>query len=323
MKISFVIPCYRSEHTLRGVVDEIKATVLQRPAVDFEIVLVDDCSPDGVWNTITELVSENSNIKAIQFTRNFGQHAALMAGFSHVDGDIVFSLDDDGQAPVDELWKVIDELDKGFDLVYGEYPEIKQNAFRRFGSWFNCKMNEALLGWPKGLHGSSFYACRRIVVDEAVRYDHPYPYVGGLLLRVTKKVGAVEVHQRNGLDIEQLLLDHRYAPERVAAQLKHHNAKGLHCSTGMYLHTIHDGIVCNQESIFNLAKLPVVKECVPFYKNGDKVGRFGPKQYAVRYYLAANSSEEIDATERKILREINIQGEHGENLLWIPVLRHE
>lgn len=200
MKISFVIPCYRSEHTLRGVVDEIKATVLQRPAVDFEIVLVDDCSPDGVWNTITELVSENSNIKAIQFTRNFGQHAALMAGFSHVDGDIVFSLDDDGQAPVDELWKVIDELDKGFDLVYGEYPEIKQNAFRRFGSWFNCKMNEALLGWPKGLHGSSFYACRRIIVDEAVRYDHPYPYVGGLLLRVTKKVGAVEVHQRSRIE---------------------------------------------------------------------------------------------------------------------------
>lgn len=131
------------------------------------------------------------------------------------------------------------------------------------------------------------------------------------------------VEYNNGLDIEQLLLDHRYAPERVAAQLKHHNAKGLHCSTGVYLHTIHDGIVCNQESIFNLAKLPAVKEFVPFYKVGDKVGRFGPKQYAVRYFLAANSSEEIDATERKILREINIQGEHGENLLWIPVLRHE
>ena len=70
MKISFVIPCYRSEHTLRGVVDEIKATVLQRPAVDFEIVLVDDCSPDGVWNTITELVSENWTKGLIWYTES-------------------------------------------------------------------------------------------------------------------------------------------------------------------------------------------------------------------------------------------------------------
>ena len=200
MKISFVIPCYRSEHTIGGVVDEIKTTVAQRPMVNFEVILVDDCSPDGVWNTITELVNENSNVKAIQFTKNFGQHAALMAGFSRADGDIVFCLDDDGQAPVDELWKLIDELDKGFDLVYGEYPEIKQNAFRRFGSWVNYKMNEALLEWPKELRESSFFACRKIIVDEALRYNCPYPYVGGLLLRATTRINTVEVHQRSRLE---------------------------------------------------------------------------------------------------------------------------
>lgn len=200
MKISFVIPCYRSEHTLQDVVEEIKRTVAQRPNVAFEIILVDDCSPDGVWNTISRLVKENPNIKALQFTKNFGQHAALMAGFSLVDGDIVFCLDDDGQAPVDEAFKLIDELDNGYDVVYGEYPEVKQTAFRRFGSWINYKMNEALLGWPKGLRGSSFFACRRIIIEEALRYDHPYPYVGGLLLRVTNKISTVEVHQRSRVE---------------------------------------------------------------------------------------------------------------------------
>ena len=135
MKISFVIPCYRSEHTLPGVVAELERVMAQRPSYEYEIILTDDGSPDGVWPVIEGLAAADARIKAIRFTRNFGQHAALLAGLSAVSGDAAFCLDDDGQAPVDELFKLVDELDKGYDVVFGAYPEIKQNGFRRFGSW--------------------------------------------------------------------------------------------------------------------------------------------------------------------------------------------
>ncbi|MCR5577529.1 MAG: glycosyltransferase family 2 protein [Oscillospiraceae bacterium] len=197
MKISFVIPCYRSEHTLPAVVAELKRTMAQRPEYDYEIILTEDGSPDGVWRVICGLAEEDARVRAIRFTRNFGQHAALMAGLSAVSGDAAFLLDDDGQAPVDELFKLIDELEKGYDVVYGVYPEIRQNAFRRFGTWMNKMMAETLLDWPKDLQSTSFFVCRRLVVEEMLRYDKPYPYLEGLIIRATRNIGHVLVHQRD------------------------------------------------------------------------------------------------------------------------------
>ena len=197
MKLSFVIPCYRSERTLPAVVAELKSTMAQRPEVDYEIILTEDGSPDGVWQVIRSLAEADRRIRAIRFTRNFGQHAALMAGLSAVSGDAAFLLDDDGQAPVDELFKLVDELGKGYDVVYGVYPEIHQNAFRRFGSAANKLMAESLLDWPKDVQSTSFFVCRRLIVDEILRYDKPYPYLEGLIIRATRNIGHVLVHQRD------------------------------------------------------------------------------------------------------------------------------
>ena len=197
MKISFVIPCYRSERTLADVVAELKSTMTQRPELDYEIILTEDGSPDGVWQVIRRLAEEDPRVHAIRFTRNFGQHAALLAGLAAVSGDAAFFLDDDGQAPVDELFKLVDELDKGYDVVYGVYPEIRQNAFRRFGTKMNKLMAETLLDWPKDLQSTSFFICRRLVVEEMLRYDKPYPYLEGLIVRATRNIGQVLVHQRD------------------------------------------------------------------------------------------------------------------------------
>ena len=169
----------------------------QRPELDYEIILTEDGSPDGVWQVIRALAEADSRVKAIRFTRNFGQHAALLAGLSAVSGDAAFFLDDDGQAPVDELFKLVDELDKGYDVVYGVYPEIRQNAFRRFGTRMNSMMAETLLDWPKGLQSTSFFICRRLIVEEMLRYDKPYPYLEGLIIRATRNIGYVQVHQRD------------------------------------------------------------------------------------------------------------------------------
>ena len=115
MKISFVIPCYRSEKTLPDVIDEIKSTMAEI-GHEFEIILVNDSSPDNTFEVIKKLASENDNILGIDLAKNFGQHCALMAGMRHSSGDVVVCLDDDGQTPANEVGKLLGKLDEGFDV---------------------------------------------------------------------------------------------------------------------------------------------------------------------------------------------------------------
>ena len=121
MKVSFVIPCYRSESTIEGVVSEIRSVVSQRPEVDYEIVMVSDHSPDNVYRVIGRMCREDPlHLKGLELARNFGQHSALMAGYANSDGDLVFSLDDDGQAPCESIWELVDKLDVARLFMAGE-----------------------------------------------------------------------------------------------------------------------------------------------------------------------------------------------------------
>ena len=116
-KVSFVIPCYRSELTLPGVIDEIRETMEGLEGYSYEIVLVNDCSPDGTLQVVRGLCEKYDNIVGVSLAKNFGQHAALMAGFRHVTGDIVICLDDDGQTPASEARKFLAEIASGRDVV--------------------------------------------------------------------------------------------------------------------------------------------------------------------------------------------------------------
>lgn len=196
-KISFVIPCYGSEKTLTGVVEEVVETLKKRDRFDYEIILVNDYSPDGVWEKIKAISAENSRVEGINLSRNFGQHAALMAGYAHCSGEIVISLDDDGQSPVDELFSLIDKIDEGYDVVYGSYEEKRHSRFRNIGSKFNSIMNEKFINKPKGLNITSYYAAKDYIISEIIRYNNPYPYIGGLIFRATQNVVEISVKHRN------------------------------------------------------------------------------------------------------------------------------
>ncbi len=195
-KVSYVIPCYRSEHTLTDVVAEITATMQSMPRYDYEIVLVNDCSPDDTIGTIRRLVEADAHVQGVDLARNFGQHAALMAGFHQCTGDVVVCLDDDGQTPADEVGKLLAQIEAGYDVVYASYDNKKQAGWRNLGSWVNSKMTEIMLGKPPELVVNSYFAARRFVVDEMIRYEHCYPYVIGLVLRTTKNICNVQVHHR-------------------------------------------------------------------------------------------------------------------------------
>lgn len=199
-KVSFVIPCYRSEITLPKVVAELKSAMEEMEKngekYDYEIVLVNDSSPDDTFGVIRKLAAEDGKVKGINLARNFGQHSALMAGFHYVSGDIVVCLDDDGQTPADEVGKLLGGIEEGSDVVYAKYEHKKHSMFRNFGSFVNEEMAKIMLGKPKELYVSSYFAARRFVVEEMKRYTNAYPYVIGLALRTTKRISNVTVEHR-------------------------------------------------------------------------------------------------------------------------------
>ncbi len=196
-KLSFVIPCYRSEHTILSVVDEIEETVRTRSGYEYEIILVNDGSPDDVWGVIKDRAEKDSHITGINLSRNFGQHRALMAGYRHCSGEYIISLDDDGQTPVFELYHLLDKLEEGYDVVYGSYPKQHQSWFRRLGSDFAKLTSDYIFGMESGPNkGSSFYIMRKFICDEVIHYRHPYPYFGGLILRASNRIGFVLMEQR-------------------------------------------------------------------------------------------------------------------------------
>ena len=195
-KVSFVIPCYRSEQTLPHVIAEIEEKMKQLTQYTYDIFLVNDCSPDNTLDVIRQLCETHENIKGISFARNFGQHAALMAGLRHSDGDYVVCLDDDGQTPADEVDKLLDKLEEGYDAVYAKYEHKQHSGFRNLGSKVNELMTRILLDKPKELFISSYFAVRRFVVEDMIRYENSYPYVIGLVLRSTKSVTNVVVQHR-------------------------------------------------------------------------------------------------------------------------------
>lgn len=201
--LSFVIPCYRSAKTIGAVVQELTETVATRAdEYDHEIILVNDGSPDNVAQVIRDLCRQDPSIVFVDLSRNFGQHSALMAGFAQVRGDIVICLDDDGQTPANECFKLIDKVAEGYDLVFAQYPTRKQSWFRNLGSRFNTFCNHFFYNQPRELTANSYYACQRFVVDSALKYPNPFPYVTGLLFQSVSRYCNVPIHHRSRMEGE-------------------------------------------------------------------------------------------------------------------------
>ena len=195
-RVSFVVPCYCSANTIGSVVDEIERTMPSLPQYDYEIVLVNDCSPDSTFSVLSDLAEKDGRITAVDLTRNFGQHGALMAGFHHCRGDIVVCLDDDGQTPADEVGKLLSKLEEGYDVVYASYEHKQHSKFRNWGTRINNRMTEIMLGKPKDLAIPSYLAAKRFIIDEMLNYKHCFPYVDGLVLRSTRRICNVPVDHR-------------------------------------------------------------------------------------------------------------------------------
>ncbi len=190
MKLSIVIPVYNGSQTIKELVGQIKNELID---LEYEVVLVNDCSPDNSEAVCSEIASEYSNVVFISLRKNSGEHNAVMCGLNHVSGDYTIIMDDDFQNPPSEIMKLYNEAKKGYDVVYSKYLKKKHSIYRNLGSKFTDKMAVLLIGKPKNLYLSSFKIINNDVVKELIKYKGPFPYIDGLILRVTNNITSVFV----------------------------------------------------------------------------------------------------------------------------------
>lgn len=190
MKISICIPVYNGSLTIERLVDSVEAALSGQ---DLEFVLVNDGSKDDSERVCEHLALSRDNVQFISLRKNFGEHNAVMCALNHMTGDCAVIIDDDFQNPPEEIICLVEELAKGFDVVYAQYPKKKHAAWRNLGSRFNGWTATWLLNKPKNLYLCSFKAISRGVVDEIIKYEGPFPYIDGLILRITNNISTVLV----------------------------------------------------------------------------------------------------------------------------------
>lgn len=188
--VSIVIPVYNSEATLEPLCEALKGELETRYRL--QLVLVEDGSTDGSAAACTRLHERfPETVTCVFLSRNFGEHNAVMAGLNHAEGDYCVIMDDDFQNPPAAVPRLIEELRRGHDVVYVRY-ETKQHAlWRNVGSRLHNALATFALGKPAGLYLSSFKAMTRFLVGEVIRYTGPDPYVDGIILRTTRRIGVV------------------------------------------------------------------------------------------------------------------------------------
>jgi len=209
-RLSIVIPVYNAEKTIESLCNTLINLYGKR--FTFEIVLVNDNSQDSTHLICRRLhETHRGSISYIRLARNFGEHSAVMAGLNHATGDLCVIMDDDFQNPPEEVGRLVDEIEKGFDVVYTHYYAKRDSFFRNLGSRFNDKMANIILQKPANLYLSSFKIMNRFLVNEIIKYTGPDPYIDAIILRSTANIGRVEVrhekrkHGNSGYTLGKLI----------------------------------------------------------------------------------------------------------------------
>ena len=190
--LSFVIPLYNSAETIGAVVTAIDGLTVEG---GHEIVLVNDGSADATGDVCrAHLKTTRVPVTYVEHARNYGEHNAVLTGWRYARGAYLVNLDDDGQNPPVEavrLWQ--QAKNTGLDVVYGHYAVKQHSLWRNFGSWVTNRMTNWALEKPPGFYLSSFRCVTAFVAREVAQHTGPYPYIDGLILQVTQRIGSIEV----------------------------------------------------------------------------------------------------------------------------------
>ena len=191
-EISIVIPVYNSELSLPLVVDRLQQLSVKQD-FKFELILVDDGSRDGSWGVIQALCAQNANVRGFRMMRNYGQHNALLCGIRAANFSVIATMDDDLQNPPEELPRLLDRLEDGFDVVYGTPQEEKHGLLRDFASRITKIVLQKSMGAETARNISAFRVFKTRLRDAFARYNGSYVSIDVLLTWGTRKFAAVKV----------------------------------------------------------------------------------------------------------------------------------
>lgn len=193
---SIVVPVYNSEHSLEELYERIRRVFTETIRQEFELILVDDSSRDQSYAVMEKLHAKDPRVKIIQLARNFGQHPALLCGFSHVRGDFVITMDDDLQHRPEELPKMIDTLNArdDVDVIIARYENRKHGPIRRLGTRVSVYATSKMLKKDPDLEITSFRLMRRFIVDAILNTNTHLPQIGNLLVQTSNRIINVDVH---------------------------------------------------------------------------------------------------------------------------------
>jgi undecaprenyl-phosphate 4-deoxy-4-formamido-L-arabinose transferase len=196
--LSIVVPVYRSEDCLDALVCAIQQA-MSPTGRHFEVMLVNDFSPDNSWAVIESLCDAHPNVVGVDLRRNFGQDNAIITGLRIARGKYVAIMDDDLQHHPRDLPALINKLEEGWDVVYADFSVKQQKLWKNLGSWFNGKVAEWVINKPKEIYLSPYKIIRKEVVEMICDYDGPDPYIDGLLFQVTARIAQIpaEHHSRH------------------------------------------------------------------------------------------------------------------------------
>ena len=194
--ISIVIPVFNAEKTIeplvKNIIDELSGEY------SLEIILVNDHSDDNSEEKCIKLFHKNPKfIKFYSLAKNVGEHNAVMAGLNNMEGDYAVIMDDDFQNPVTEVAKLINYAkESNLDVIYTFYSKKHHSFLRNLGSKFNNFVATIMLRKPRNLYLSSFKILNKFISQEIIKYDLPFSYLDGLILRTTQNIGAIQVEHR-------------------------------------------------------------------------------------------------------------------------------
>src|SRR5438067_7020330 len=190
--ISVVVPVFRSAALLPALVQRLK-NALDAERRPWEIILVDDASPDESYDVMRQMRAADPRVRIVQFARNQGQQHATLCGLNYASGDEVVTMDDDLQNPPEEIARLLAKLREGHAAVIGRIIEKRHGWWRNAGSSLHQYLAEKIIAKPRGLYLSSFRALSRLAVERIVRYKGAHPHIAALLLKSVPVSSVVNV----------------------------------------------------------------------------------------------------------------------------------
>ncbi|MEW5828771.1 MAG: glycosyltransferase family 2 protein [Chloroflexota bacterium] len=189
---SVVIPVYRSAETLGLLVDRL-SKVLPLVAEQYEVILVNDGSPDNSWEVIQDLARQHSWLVGICLMRNYGQHNALLCGIKAAKHEVIVTMDDDLQHPPEEIPKLIAALGDKYDVVYGKPIKQQHGLWRDLASQITKLTLQNAMGAKTAQNTSAFRAFRTQIRNAFTDYQSPFVAIDVLLTWGTTRFTFVDV----------------------------------------------------------------------------------------------------------------------------------